>query len=672
MMKTMKKCPECGLEVDADAVDCSRCGADLKEEIVNLIDMESIHSSDLDPLRDKIADKYDVVGFLGKGGFSTVFKLKDKILGRFCALKILSKELLAEPEMVERFKNEARLYAKLEHPNIVQVYDVGFYNNVAYILMRYIDGIDLKDYIKQNAPLPLDKVISVSRDIASVLGYMHSKGIVHRDIKPANIMIQKDGRAILTDFGLAKSLDTTKFTATGKILGSPHYLAPEQAKGELVDAKTDVYSLGITMYEMATGKVPFGGETPVQVVIKHIREQMPRPSTINEDIPRSLEKIILKTTKKKPSERFHTMEALVKDLEKLERTTVTETVRIDAPERKRRWMPLLWVVVLMVAVAGLYFSGILAPKEENRSGSQIKGSATAQQVEKKGDDFVAKKSRPSSQKVDSEPAKTPPDTQLKTGEEGQKPLIKSPKKELKPSATTPVRNIAVTIGANARSEVYVDGRLRGQVPPALKIKLAPGKHKLMFIKTNTNKTVIKEVAIHQGQKSFNMMQKFQIHGTITRITAYPWGNVYIDGKAMGMTPVENIRLLEGNHLLRLENPRYQPITKTITIEAGNIVPVLHSKFTQKIDAKKPVVKERVKQDKPQFVTVQLINVLPWGKVFINGKLVGISPVRNIKLAAGEYTIRVENPQFKPYTQKVQLKGGKDIPSIIIRLKERKK
>lgn len=650
----MRKCPECGFDVNEDSVDCSKCGFDFKEKDSEVLDLESIYKSELDPLRDKIKEKYDVVGFLGKGGFSTVFKLKDKTLDRFCALKILSKDLLVEKEMVERFKMEARLYAKLEHPNIVQVYDVGFYNNVAYIIMKYIDGIDLKEYIKKYSPIELKNIISISKDISSVLEYMHSKGIVHRDIKPANVMIQEsDNRAVLTDFGLAKSLGTTKFTVTGKVMGSPHYLAPEQAKGDPVDSKTDIYSMGITMFEMATGKVPFGGETPIQVVIKHIREQIPKPSTVYMNVHRYLEKIILRATKKTPSERYLSMEGLKKDLEKLERITSKEGEKVKE-RRKRPVRLVISISIVVVAIfAVLYFTGtFFSEKKDNIITSIPKKSSIIEDKQKKPTIKREKKKEEKKEikkkEVKIEPKKT------------DNVIIPKKKREIKNL------KIPVIINSNAKAEIFVNGQSRGTVPPEIKIPLLPGKHKVMFVKSGrgSTKTEIKEIEIKDKTKSLNVDHKFEIYARIERIIASPWGNVFIDGKPRGMTPIGPVRVLEGSHIIKIVNPKFEPFVKEITVNGGDVIPVISPKL-------KKILLKKEKKEEIKFSFIKLIHVSPWGKVYIDGKDFGISPVRNVKLSVGEHTIRVEHPNFKAYTKRIKVEEGKDIQKINIRLKERK-
>jgi len=301
----MTKCPMCGAVNAAAARLCANCGYEFTLTLEQPLDHGSLFQSEIDPIKEKLIEKYQILRFIGKGGFSTVFLLKDKALERLCALKILAREQTVNPESVERFKREARLYASLDHPNIVSVYDFGIHNHVAYIIFKYIDGITLREHIKRSHPLGQEELLAITADLAEILGYLHQRGIVHRDVKPDNVMIQNgDRKVILADFGLAKKLDTTTVTSDGKVMGSPHYFSPEQAKGEAVDARSDIYSLGITIFEMASGIVPFRGDTPYEVILKHIREPLPDLSRLRPELHPDLHRLIRRCTEKDPHRRF--------------------------------------------------------------------------------------------------------------------------------------------------------------------------------------------------------------------------------------------------------------------------------------------------------------------------------------------------------------------------------
>ena len=245
-----------------------------------------------------LAGRYEVVGRIGAGGMSNVYKARDLKLNRYVAIKVLKPEFSADETFVKKFRVEAQSAAGLSHPNIVNVYDVGEENGVHFIVMELVQGITLKHYIERKGTLDIREVLNISVQVASGMGAAHANRIIHRDIKPQNVIMSRDGKVKVTDFGIAKAADST--TVTTNAAGSVHYISPEQARGGYSDEKSDIYSLGITMYEMVTGSVPYDGENNVSVALQHIQGNMTPPRQINPDIPRSVERIILKCTKHVP------------------------------------------------------------------------------------------------------------------------------------------------------------------------------------------------------------------------------------------------------------------------------------------------------------------------------------------------------------------------------------
>ena len=259
-----------------------------------------------------LAGRYEIVGRIGAGGMSNVYKAKDQKLNRFVAVKVLKPEFSADATFVKKFRVEAQSAAGLSHPNIVNVYDVGEENGIYYIVMELVQGITLKHYIERKGKLDIREVLNISVQIASGMGAAHANRIIHRDIKPQNVIMSRDGKVKVTDFGIAKAADST--TVTTNAAGSVHYISPEQARGGYSDEKSDIYSLGITIYEMVTGRVPYDGENNVSVALQHIQGNMTPPSQLNPDIPRSVERIILKCTQKKPDLRYSSAKELIMDL----------------------------------------------------------------------------------------------------------------------------------------------------------------------------------------------------------------------------------------------------------------------------------------------------------------------------------------------------------------------
>ena len=251
---------------------------------------------------------YRIINQIGKGGMATVYKAYQPSVDRYVAIKVLPSQLAESKEFATRFQQEARIIAKLEHPHILPVFDYGESDGIAYFVMRYLEAGTLKDKMEAGRPLPLNEIDRIFNQLADALSYAHSHGIVHRDLKPANALIDSYGNIFLTDFGIAKLLESAspRLTQTDAIMGTPAYISPEQAQAQPVDQRSDIYSLGIILYEMVTGRVPFVADTPLAILFKHVSDPLPLPSSIKPDIPASIEQVILKALAKDPRDRFAT------------------------------------------------------------------------------------------------------------------------------------------------------------------------------------------------------------------------------------------------------------------------------------------------------------------------------------------------------------------------------
>ena len=290
-----------------------------------------------------LAGRYELFERVGEGGMSVVYKAKDKLLNRFVAIKILKPEFINDYKFIDSFRRESQAAASLSHPNIVNIYDVGREGNIHYIVMELIQGKTLSDYIKEQGPMPYPKVIALSKQIAAALAFAHKNHIIHRDVKPHNVMITPNGTAKITDFGIAKAVNAaTIVDNTEGIIGSVHYFSPEQARGGYVDEKSDIYSLGIVMYEMLTGRVPFDGDNPVNIALMHINGEMVPPSRLVDGVPPALEHIILKCTDKYPVNRFASADELIEALNNLEfvSTVVGDSVLVNGRNRDEQRGPI--------------------------------------------------------------------------------------------------------------------------------------------------------------------------------------------------------------------------------------------------------------------------------------------------------------------------------------------
>lgn len=262
-----------------------------------------------------LSDRYEIIKKVGNGGMATVYKAKDTLLNRFVAVKILRDEFTTDQEFIKRFEVEAQAAASITHPNIVSVYDVGTKDNLHYIVMELVQGKTLKEIIlEEGGPLPWKWSVNIAIQIASALEVAHKNNIIHRDIKPHNIIITEDGVAKVTDFGIAKAVSNSTITAFGTTIGSVHYFSPEHARGGYTDAKSDLYSLGVVMYEMLTGKLPFDADTPVSVALKHMQEDPEEPIEINDKVPEAVNDIIMKALRKDTNLRYQSATSMLKDL----------------------------------------------------------------------------------------------------------------------------------------------------------------------------------------------------------------------------------------------------------------------------------------------------------------------------------------------------------------------
>jgi serine/threonine-protein kinase len=276
-----------------------------------------------------LAGRYEIVEKIGDGGMAVVYKARDKLLSRFVAIKILRKEYVFDQTFVENFRNESMAAGSLIHPNIVTIYDVGKDLDINYIVMEYVEGHALSDVIAAEAPLDYKRTISIGKQVASALDLAHRSGIIHRDVKPHNILITEDGTAKITDFGIAKAVsDGTIISESGVIMGSVHYFSPEQSRGQYVDEKTDIYSLGIVLYEMLTGRVPFDADNPVTIAVMHMNDTIIPPSRLVTGVPPGLDLIVMKATAKYQSDRFHNIDEMYKALDNVNFITGV----IDDPE----------------------------------------------------------------------------------------------------------------------------------------------------------------------------------------------------------------------------------------------------------------------------------------------------------------------------------------------------
>jgi eukaryotic-like serine/threonine-protein kinase len=335
---------------------------------------------------DVIAGRYEVVELIGRGGMSSVWRSHDRLLDRTIAIKVLHEQFTRDEEYVERFRREARSVAQLSHPNIVTVIDRGEDEGRQYIVFEYVEGENLKQLIERSGPLPVREALLLALQMARALGFAHERGLIHRDVKPQNVLLNEDGQPKMTDFGIARSVDVEGVTITGTVLGTSEYIAPEQARGQRVDALTDVYSLGVVLYELLTGRVPFQGENFVAIALRHVNEPAPNVLELRPDCPPRAGLAVERAMAKRPEERFASMNELCAELQaclyELDSSSEEATMisrrpvappRPRRPARKRqRRVGILWpiaAVAAILAVAGLAALGAMALRDNDGDGS---------------------------------------------------------------------------------------------------------------------------------------------------------------------------------------------------------------------------------------------------------------------------------------------------------------
>lgn len=290
--------------------------------------------------------KFEIAEELGRGGFAMVYKAKDTTLDRWVALKVPFSHLASDPNFQARFEREARAAARLQHPNLVTIYEVGGLESYPYLAMEYVPGRTLAQILAERGALPLSEVVSIIGQVAEALDYAHRQGILHRDVKPSNVIIDERGRAYLTDFGLARAFESLTITSPSALLGTPHYLSPEQAEGRSLDVRSDIYSLGVVAYEMCVGRVPFREGSPASIIVAHLTKPPMPPRQLNPRLPRAVERVLLKALAKKLEERYSSATAFARALREAHEGKALP-LRDAIPREFTAWIATLGFILLI-------------------------------------------------------------------------------------------------------------------------------------------------------------------------------------------------------------------------------------------------------------------------------------------------------------------------------------
>jgi len=379
------KCSECHFENPGDTRFCGNCGTLIKP----LGDISESHTKTVHtPIKEMergttIADRYEIIEELGRGGMGNVYRVVDKKINEEMALKLLHPAIAAEKKTIERFKNELKLARKITHKNVCRMYDFNEEEGTPYITMEYVPGEDLKNMIRMTGQMSVGRAVSFAKQICEGLAEAHRLGVVHRDLKSRNIMIDREGNARIMDFGIARSLKAEGITDDGIMVGTPEYMSPEQVKGEEADHRSDIYSFGIILFEMVTGKIPFEGDTSFSIAFKHKTEIPPSPREFNTQIPEEFSTVILKCMEKEREKRYQGVEELASELSSIEKEISTDErafprkkTRVETPRKRmqRLWIAGILLSGAIIIVLGYLFLGQFLQKEEPRTGiiSEIK------------------------------------------------------------------------------------------------------------------------------------------------------------------------------------------------------------------------------------------------------------------------------------------------------------
>lgn len=508
-------CPACQAENDANAAACAACGAALVEATTSVIVAIDLRPGSV------FDDRYEIRSQLGQGGMGMVYRAHDRSLDEEVAIKVLRPDFAQDPKMAERFKSEIKLARRVRHHNVCAIHDYGEDRGLLYISMELVQGTDLKHVLRERGALPPAEAYDVSIQVAEGLQAVHDAGIVHRDLKTPNIMIDPQGVARLMDFGIAKRQEGGgASTATGHVLGTPEYMSPEQAQGFKVDSRTDIYALGVLIFETFTGQVPFRGDTPISTILKHLHDAPPLDAR---GVPEPLRPVLRKALAKDPNARYASARALADALREARQPSKKQqpiaTAVLEAPTLPQRSSPprrgpavspwLLAIPLVAVGAGALVLS--------LRSG----GAAAPAPVS-----LAAMPTPP--------PATAPPPTSL--------------------AAALPEPTLATRIPAPTTTRPAATPRPRPAATPV--VVPAPS---LAAVPANPPPTTLPPVTT-----------TLPAEPGLLQVAVRPWAEVRVDGKVVGTTPLDRISLAPGSHVVVLRHPGFELLTRAVTIRAGEV------------------------------------------------------------------------------------------------------
>ncbi|MFZ2053433.1 MAG: PEGA domain-containing protein [Candidatus Aminicenantales bacterium] len=657
-------CPNCQASNPDDSLFCRKCGMQLPslEKITLYRTQTLITKADEPVIGELFAQRYMIIDELGRGGMGRVFKALDKEINENIALKVLKPEISSDERMIERFRNELKLTRRISHPNVCRLYDLNKQGETYFITMEYISGDGLEALIKREGCLPISRAVTIARQICEGLAQAHSLGVVHRDLKPHNIMIDGKDHAHIMDFGIARSIKAEGMTRTGDIIGTPEYMSPEQLEGKSADHRSDIYSLGVILYEMLTQRVPFAGDNPFQIAIRQKTEPPEDPRHFNPQIPGDVSRVIEKCLEKDRTRRYQTTADLLNDLRKIERDILTADVSIPGssgkPARSRKRLPLVLSVlfVAVLALGYLFYDRVLssrepgeAPEPQMAAEKMAIPPASERAAGPPSEADVEITSIPGGADVYLDgrfEGKTPFTRSLKTGsyrvlvrkEPGYREMaesleVEAGKKTLREFTLVPLTLNNIRIDSNPRgAEVLVGAEIKGQTP--LEFTLEPGIYEIKVKKEPEYKEVADHWKIIKAEpftKSYALDPVY-----LVEIETVPEDSeVSLDGVPKGRSPLK-IELSKNRCQLVIEKgDQWTKINEPLFLNPGrnlirrSLTKIKHSLF---------------------------IKTNPSGaSVSINGIPVGVSPVKKMDLA-GDCNIRIEKTGYASISDTIKVEA----------------
>ena len=621
------KCPRCDFDNTAESTYCGKCGSRLgsSPEAIDSTVLYTFPHMDLE-VGTLFAERYQVIEELGSGGMGKVYKVIDKEVKEKIAIKVLKPEISFDERIIERFRNELKLARKISHPNVCRMYDLLKEKGRYFITMEYVSGEDLKSTIARVGQLSVGKALAIAEQICKGLAEAHKLGVVHRDLKPQNVIIDRQGDARIMDFGIAQTHTTKGLTEPGVMIGTPEYMSPEQAVGEVIDQRSDIYSLGVLLFELLTGTLPFKGDTAVGLALKQKTELPPNPKSLNPQIPDEVSQLILRCLEKDKNNRYPSATSLLEEISRIQRGfPTTERLIPQKPQTtsgkkggKRAFPfvnPLVLVVVLLAAVVGYFLLDRVLRVGPGQAARKVREKIVVTRILDQGRRFDLPLGKNELK-----------DIAYGTGE------IKDVADSKSDSAdVTSGKRGAIDISSDPPGAVvYLNEDKRGRQTP-LKMALPAGKYRIRIDHPNFLEEG-GEIQIESGkisQKKFILKPAY-----IIDILSDPLGaSVFINGEPRGKTPQLKIKLAKQTCLLKLEKLGYEVHTEELLLKLGLNIPKM-------ITLKKVLVKISIQTNPAK------------AKITIDDKLIGTSPL-NQTIEAGVHIVKAEKEEYETEEKKME-------------------